>query len=126
MIDIQEFFRAIGLIDKSSEACIYRIEQLISIFSCLERNLKGIINHIRSDAGSEFISIMLENGVKSGKSWCDTLDLFLKLELGFKKSSVEICFYIYRDDKDWIKMTNYVDDASYYVNYNQLGQNFEK
>ena len=39
---------AIGLKDKSSEACIDGIKQLISNFPCLERNLKSI-NHIRSD-----------------------------------------------------------------------------
>ena len=55
-------FRAIGLKDKSSEACIDGIEQLISNFPCLERNLK-IIHHIRSDAGSEFRSDML-------RKWC--------------------------------------------------------
>ena len=44
-------FRAIGLKDKSSEACIDVIEQLISNFLYLETNLKRS-NHIRSDAGS--------------------------------------------------------------------------
>ena len=44
-------FKAIGLKDKSSEACIDVIEQLISNFLYLETNLKRS-NHIRSDAGS--------------------------------------------------------------------------
>ena len=55
-------FRAIGLKDKSSEACIDGIEQLISNFPCLERNLKSI-NHIRSDAGTEFRS-------DTFRKWC--------------------------------------------------------
>ena len=36
----------------------------------------------------------LYGGDFSGKSWYDTLDMFLTLELGFIKSRVEGCLYI--------------------------------
>ena len=55
----------------------------------------------------------LYGGDFSGKSWCETLDMFLTLELGFIKSRVEGCLYIYRNNKYWIKMINYMNDDLY-------------
>ena len=52
--------------------------------------------------------------------------MFLTLELGLIKSRVEGYLYIYRDNKNWIKMINYVDDALYYANNDDVRQNFEK
>ena len=37
-----------------------------------------------------------------------------------------IYIYIYKDNKNWIKMINYVDDALYYANNDNVRQNFEK
>ena len=68
----------------------------------------------------------LSGGDSSGKSWYETLDLFLTKELDFSKSRVEGCVYIYKNKKDWIKMINYVDDALYYASNDQITQDFEK
>ena len=56
----------------------------------------------------------------SGKSWYDTLGRFLQKDMGFHCSRVEGCFYIYRKENDWIKIINYVDDALYFANNNQV------
>ena len=62
----------------------------------------------------------------SGKSWYDTLDEFLTSnEMNFKRSMVEGCLYAYRKDKDWIKIINYVDDACYYCNNDDIRKEFE-
>ena len=55
-------FRTIGIGDKTSEACIDGIEQLISKFSIFGNNIKKI-SHIRSDAGLEFRS-------DTFRKWC--------------------------------------------------------
>ncbi len=68
----------------------------------------------------------LYGGDFSGKSWYDTLDLFLTKELSFLRSRVEGCLYIYKKDQEWIKMINYVDDALYYANNDQVRCTFEK
>ena len=48
-------FRKIGIMDKTSEACIDGIEQLISKFPVLNKGIKKI-SHIRSDTGLDFRS----------------------------------------------------------------------
>ena len=58
-----KIFRSIGISDKSSEACIHGIEQIISNISQLKKKLPQNIMNIRSDLGPEFISDTL------GK-WC--------------------------------------------------------
>ena len=52
----------------------------------------------------------------SGKKWYKTLDTFLTSNLKYQRSRVEGCLYIYRKERHWIKMINYVDDALYYAN----------
>ena len=49
-------FRSIGIKDKSSEACIDGIEQIISNIPQLKNKLPQNIVHIRSDFGSELRS----------------------------------------------------------------------
>ena len=56
-------FRLIGIKDKSSEACIDGIEQIISNVSQLKDKLPRNIVHIRSDFGSEFRS-------DTFRKWC--------------------------------------------------------
>ena len=50
--------------------------------------------------------------------------------VSYKRSLVyNVCSirrYIYRDNKNWIKMINYVDDALYYANNDDVRQNFDK
>ena len=60
------------------------------------------------------LKLFLYCGDFSGKRWYDTLDMFLTLELGFTKSRVEGYLYIYRNNKDWINMINYINDALYF------------
>ena len=55
-------FRLIGMRDKSTEACIDGIELLTSSIPTKDRRIKSI-NHIRSDAGSEFRS-------DTFRKWC--------------------------------------------------------
>ena len=55
-------FRTIDITDKTSEACIDGIEQLISKFPGLSKSIKKI-SHIRSDAGLEFRS-------NTFRKWC--------------------------------------------------------
>ena len=62
----------------------------------------------------------------SGKSWYETLDKFLTHNLGFTRSRVEGCLYIYRDGDDWVKMINYVDDALYYASSDDVRRSFEE
>gem|GEM_PF-2876143 len=61
----------------------------------------------------------------SGKSWYETLDQFLQEKLGFARSRVEGCLYIYRKGNDWIKMINYVDDALYFASKDSVRERFE-
>ena len=61
----------------------------------------------------------------SGKSWYETLDNFLQKDLGFHRSQVEGCLYIYQKDSNWLKMINYVDDALYYANNDNFRMDFE-
>ena len=56
-------FRSIGIKDKSSEACIDGIEQIISNIPQLKNKLPKNIVHIRSDFGSEFRS-------DTFRKWC--------------------------------------------------------
>ena len=62
----------------------------------------------------------LYGGDFSGKSWYETLDQFLTKDLGFTRSRVEGCLYIERDNTKWIKMINYVNDALYYSNDDEM------
>ena len=62
----------------------------------------------------------------SGKSWYETLDLFLTNELKFTRSRVEGCLYILRKENHWIKLINYVDDALYYSNDDNFRIKFEQ
>ena len=43
----------------------------------------------------------------------------------FKRSIVEGYFYTYKQNKEWIKLISYVDDACYYCNSNKTGHEFE-
>ena len=52
--------------------------------------------------------------------------MFQILEFGFTKSWIDGYSYIYRNNKDWMKMINYVDDAQYYAYNDQVRHNFEK
>ena len=61
----------------------------------------------------------------SGKSWYDTLDNFLQKDMGFQRSRVEGCLYIYRKENEWIKMINYVDDALYFASEDKVREHFE-
>ena len=61
----------------------------------------------------------------SGKSWYETLDIFLTQRLKFIRSRVEGCLYILRRGNDWIKLINYVDDALYYSNNDNFRREFE-
>ena len=61
----------------------------------------------------------------SGKFWYDTIDEFLTKNLGFSRSRVEGCLYIYKKGEDWIKMINYVDDALYYAGSIKVRKAFE-
>ena len=47
-------FRSIGISDKSSEACIDGIEQIISIYFTIENQVTQIIVHTTSNFCSEF------------------------------------------------------------------------
>ena len=38
---------------------------------------------------------------------------------------VEGCLYIYKKDKNWIKIINYADDACYYCNNDETRKEFE-
>ena len=61
-----------------------------------------------------------------GKSWYDILDQFLiSDEMSFKRSMVEGHIYAYRNDHDWIKMINYVNNACYYCNGGNVRKDFE-
>ena len=55
----------------------------------------------------------------SGKSWNETLDNFLQKDLGFHRSRVEACLYIYQKDSYWL------DDALYYANNDNFRMDFE-
>ena len=61
----------------------------------------------------------------SSKNWYETLDTFLTSNLKFQRSRVEGCLYIYRKERHWIKMMNYVDDALYYASDNKTREVFE-
>ena len=61
----------------------------------------------------------------SGKSWYETLDLFLTQHLKFIRSRVEGCLYVLRKGDNWIKLINYVDDALYYSNNENFRKEFE-
>ena len=61
----------------------------------------------------------------SGKGWHETLDEFLTKNLSFVRSRVEGCLYIYRKENDWVKLINYVDDALYTSNNDQIRMEFE-
>ena len=62
----------------------------------------------------------------SGKSWYETLDLFLTDNLRFiTRLRVEGCLYVLRRGKDWIKLINYVDGALYYSNYDVFREEFD-
>ena len=61
----------------------------------------------------------------SGKSWYDTLDNFLQENMNFHRSRVEGCLYVYRNENDWIKIINYVDDALYFASNDKVREHFE-
>ena len=61
----------------------------------------------------------------NGKSWYETLDSFLFKLFRFNHSRVEDCLYIWRRGNDWLKLTNYVDDASYNFNNDKFREEFE-
>ena len=61
----------------------------------------------------------------SGKAWYDNLDTYLRSDLGFQRSMVEGCLYIYRNQDQWIKLINYVDDALYYFDSEETKATFE-
>ena len=61
----------------------------------------------------------------SGKSWYETLDEFLIKSLKFSRSRVEGCLYVYRNGTDWVKLINYVDDALYISNRDEVRVEFE-
>ena len=52
-------------------------------------------------------------------------DNFLQENMGFHRSRVEGCLYVYRNENDWIKIINYVDDALYFASNDKVRENFE-
>ena len=97
------------------------------IFVTLDREYKTFSPQLSEHLGRPLrLKKCLYGADFSGKAWYDNLDTYLREVLGFQRSMVEGCLYIYRNDTQWIKLINYVDDALYYFDSEQTKDDFEK